>query len=157
MIISMIGISQGAKANTLSDAFYTAFTDPKGFDTYLKSEILHHKDYLIAFEQCYFKAIQLLTIIERRENQRYSSCYHHRECYQAAKKIQSIKELRFNIEELFAYVKAATKNKELGFSNSSIGKVAFIRYHFHRKNLTDIKKNPAFRSQLSILSTIDER
>ena len=156
VVLTMAGLSQAA-ANPLSDAFYTAFTNPGGFDAYLHSERLRHEGYLEALERCYLKAIPLLTIIERRENRRYSSCYYNNECHRMAKKLQAIKELRLNIEELYAYVKNAIKNNRMGFSDSSIGKAAFITYNFHRKNYMDIRTNPVFRFQLSVLSSIDGR
>lgn len=156
VVVTVVGLSQAA-ANPLSDAFYKAFTNPEGFDAYLQSERLRHDGYLEALERCYLKAIGLLTIIERRENRRYSSCYYNNECYKMAKKLQAIKELRLNIEELYTYVKNAIKNNRMGFSDSSIGKAAFITYNFHRKNYIDIRTDPVFRSQLSILSSIDGR
>lgn len=154
MVISVALVAHQVAANTLSDAYYLAFTSPRGFDAFVDQQIRSNGSYLAGFADCVNLAIPLLERMEWQLNQQYASCYYNDECTQIAKQIQSVRELRVNVGNLYAFARDKTSNADLTFTRSNIGQAALILERFSNQYGIPVDRNPVFQSQMAVLSSV---
>ena len=141
-------------ASTLSNTYYTAFTDPYGFDAKLNSEFANSPYYNNNFMDCLQTANQSLARLERQLRQEHSVCPNNARCTQLAKEIKNVMDLRLNLGNLGKYISAKRSGSTLSFPNSDIGQAATYVYNFHRNNRIDLLKNPVFTQWMGILNSI---
>jgi len=154
LVVQILLFSGTAIANTLSDTYYQAFVDPYGFDGYLNDNVVLDPDYYGKFRNCFQLTIGILNEMENQERQRYSTCPNNAVCTQIAKNIQSITDLRLNVKNLEGFISATRSNSQLRFLESEIGRAALTVYNVHRQMGIDLRRNPEFVKQISIMSGI---
>jgi hypothetical protein len=154
VVLSISLLAGAAVANTLSDAYYQAFTDPRAFDGYLNDNVVLDSEYYDRLESCYQPTIDILDRMEAQERQQHQNCPNNAACTQIAKNIQSITNLRLNVKDLQSFLRSTKGDSQLKFLNSKIGRAALTVYNANRQYGVDPRRNPEFVKQIGILSAV---
>lgn len=153
-VIFILVLCSNTTANSLSDTYFQAFVNPHGFDSCLNDEVVLNQDYYNNFETCSSLAFPYLLEMEIQLRQQYSVCPNNAICTQIAKDIQTVINLRIKLRKLVAFINTTINNSQARFLNSPIGQDAISIYNFHQQIGIDLRQNPEFVREISILSLI---
>lgn len=144
-----------ASANTISNTYSKAISNPHRFQYWLNQELANSNfAYYRHFEGCYQVGSGALDALERRVEAEYRTCSSDSECHETAKDVQLVRELRHNVNNLEKYISDAKDGNRRNYLDSEIGRAAVYINNLHKRLGIRLDRNPSFLRQLDILSNI---
>jgi len=143
-----------AAANTLSDTYFSAFTNPPGFEFSFLSRIVNEVDFYKNFDSCATLAMAALNELEKQTRASYTACRENSECHQRAKDVQTVVNLRIKVRDLGKYIDATRSKNAPDFVTSDVGQIAILQYNVSNQLQIPVSRNPEFIREIGILQSV---
>ena len=137
-------------ANTLSDAYYVAYSNPDSFELAVNSEIGSNKDFFKNYYACSVLARATLKNMEQYGHAKYAACDENSVCHKWAKEVQAIENLRLKVGALDEYINARQAKKPLPYLQSQAG----IWAEQMKASPVPIQQLPLFQGEIAMLRSI---
>jgi hypothetical protein len=138
-----------AGANTLSDAYYAAYTDPDSFDSgYLRK--VAGQGFYTNFYNCSALTIAILNNLVRQTQASHKACTNNSQCQQRARDAQNAGYFRDKLQALDEYIKTTHSKNGPSFLQSRAGTWAKQM----QASPVPIAQLPLFRGEMAQLQAV---